>query len=112
MSNEEKTWYFAKGGKTFGPFTEHELCRHYEAGKFTASEHVFCKGQMEGWVKAGSVPGLCDSLELSPEPEPEHHSVPQHERAAFDHAQDKGRIKKQHKKRQKAFWDRLRKKPK
>jgi len=112
MPEEEKTWYFARGGERFGPFTEHELCRKYEAGEFAASDYVFCRGEMESWVKAGTVPGLTDSLELSPEPEPEHHSVPQYERVAFEHSQDQKRLKKQKKKRQKAFWDRLRKKSK
>ncbi len=111
MSTEEKTWYFARGGKTYGPFTEHGLCKHYEAGKFASSDYVFCKGQMESWVKADTVPGLCDSLELDPEPEPEHHQVPQYERAAYDHALDKKRMKKEAKKKQKALWDKLKKRP-
>lgn len=109
--SEEKAWYFTTKGKSYGPCTQHELCKHFGAGRFSASDYVFCKGQMEGWVKAGEVPGLCDSLELSPEPEPEHHAVPFHEKAAFDHAQDQRKVQKDRTKRDKAFWDRL-KKPK
>jgi len=104
---DQKKWYFARKGKAYGPFTEHELCRHFEHGKFAASDFVFCKGEMEGWTKASDVPGLGDSLELSPEPEPEHHSVPFHEKASYEGSVDKRREKKRRKDREKKYWDKL-----
>ncbi len=82
---EEKKWYFAKGGQPHGPFTELELCKQREAGAFGEQDHVYCKGETDGWVKASSIAGLCDSLELDAPPPPEHHAVPQYERAAYDH---------------------------
>ncbi|MHC4714696.1 MAG: DUF4339 domain-containing protein [Planctomycetota bacterium] len=106
---EEQSWYFAKKGKTVGPFSEHELCKQFEAGAFGAEDHVYCKGETEGWVKAGTITGLCDSLSLDAEPEPEHHSVPQYERASYEHSVGKKKVKKQKEKRSRAFWGRLRK---
>jgi hypothetical protein len=110
--SEEKTWYFAKQGKSYGPFTEHELCNLHGEGKFGSNDYVFCKGEMEGWVRAETVPGLCDSLELSPEPEPEHHSVPFYEKAGLEHAMGKEKVEKQRDKREKAYWSKLRRRKK
>ena len=107
--SEEKTWYFARKGKSYGPFTQREICGQFENGAFTADDFVFCKGETESWVKAGEIPGLADSLTLSPEPEPEHHDVPLYERAAFDHTQDAKRVKKEKAKRERDFWGRLKK---
>lgn len=125
---EEKVWYYAKRGKPFGPMTELEICRSFEKGEFTPEEFVFCKGQMKEWVKAGTVPGLCDSLELSPEPEPEHHEVPAHEKASFVHEIGKENLKldaerrrreelarrkrldQEREKREKEYWSKLKKK--
>lgn len=109
--SEEKRWYYAKGGKPQGPLTEHELCKFFSNGTLGANDFVFCKGEMTEWIKAVEVPGLCNSsLVLSPEPEPEHHAAPAHERASLESAVGHGRVKKQKVKRQKAFWDRLKKK--
>ncbi len=109
MANEKK-WYYAKDGKPNGPFTEHDLCKHFKAGQFGESDYVFCKGDMADWVKAATVPGLTDSLELSPEPEPEHHAVPFHERAAFNHGADHTGLEKQRRKNDKNYWKKLGKK--
>ena len=108
-ATEEKCWYFAKGGKPYGPCTLHEMSDHFEKGSFARTDFVHCKGKTEGWVKAETITGLCDSLALDPEPEPEHHSVPLYERAAYDHAAGKEKVKKQKVKRAKAFWSRLKK---
>ena len=105
--SEESKWYFAKKGKPYGPFTEHELCKHSAAGSFGPNDHVFCKGEMDGWVKASTIPGLCDTLELDAEPEPEHHQVPFYERAAFEHAGDKKRQQKERKERDSKYWKKL-----
>jgi len=91
---EEKKWYYAKGGKSQGPFSQLELCRQFEAGAFGKDDHVYCKGETQGWVKASTIAGLCDSLELEPEPEPEHHEVPLYERAAYDHGRSEQKPKK------------------
>jgi hypothetical protein len=107
--SEEKTWYFATKGKSYGPFSQREIVTQFEKGAFTAADFVFCKGEMEGWIKAADIPGLCDSLTLSPEPEPERHGVPLYEKVAFDHAQDAKRVKKEREKRERTFWGRLKK---
>jgi hypothetical protein len=92
---EERKWYYAKGGQSHGPMSEHELCRQRAAGVFTADDFVYSKGATDGWVKASTVPGLCDSLELDAEPAPEHHEVPLHERAAYNQAGGKQPVKKE-----------------
>ena len=89
---EEKKWYFAKEGKPFGPMSEQETCKAFEAGSFGRDDYVYCKGETEGWVKAHTVPGLCDTLSLDAEPEPEHHEVPIYERASYELAKgDQGK---------------------
>jgi hypothetical protein len=85
---EEKKWYFAKDGKPVGPMGEHELCNKYREGAFGSKDYVYCKGETDGWVKAATVPGLCDEIKLDAEPPPQHHEVPLYEKAAFDHKQD------------------------
>ena len=95
MTDQEPRWYFAKGGKSHGPLSELELCRQCEAGAFGKNDHVYCKGQTEGWVKASMIPGLCDSMELDAEPEPEHHEVPLHQRVAYEHAPTDKKAKKE-----------------
>lgn len=104
---DDQLWYFAKAGKSHGPMTEHELCKEYESGTFGANDFVFGKGKTEGWVKASTVPGLCDSLTLDEEPEPEHHQVMPFQQALRAKAEDSRRAKKKHKERDKKFWDRL-----
>ena len=106
MPNEKK-WYYAKGGKPNGPFTEHELCKLFEAGEFGKADYIFCKGEMADWVKAGTVPSLTGSLDLSPEPEPEHHAVPFYEKAAYDHNVDHTSLEKQRRKDDKKYWKKL-----
>jgi hypothetical protein len=108
-AQDGKTWYFARQGKSYGPFTQHELCKLYGEGKFASLDFVFCKGEMEGWVKAETVPGLCDSLELSPEPEPERHAVPFYERVGLENSVGKERAEKARDKRSKAYWGKLKK---
>jgi len=81
---EDKKWYYAKDGKPYGPMTEYELCKAFEAGSFTGNDYVFCKGETDGWVKASSISGLCDSLALDAEPEPQKHEVPLYERASYE----------------------------
>lgn len=111
--SEEKRWYYAREGKPQGPLTEHEFCKLFSQGTLGANDFVFCKGEMTEWVKAETVPGLCNSsLELSPEPEPEHHAAPAHERAGLTPTIGHKRMKKQKVKRQKAYWDLLKKKKK
>ena len=91
---DEKKWYFAKDGKPNGPMSEHELCKQHQAGVFGPNDYVYCKGETEGWVKASTIPGLCDTLSLDAEPEPEHHEVPLHERASYQQAQGDDKSKK------------------
>ena len=87
MADEAK-WYFARDGKPNGPMSQHDLCKRFGERAFTADDYVYCKGATEGWVKASTIAGLCDSLALDAEPEPEHHEVPLYERAAYDHSGD------------------------
>lgn len=100
MPDEEK-WYFAKGGTAYGPVTLHGLNEQFKKGAFTASDFVYCKAQTDGWVKASTIEGLCDKLELEAEPEPEHHEVPSFEKVAFEQAGGSG-------KHGKGLWSRLR----
>ena len=96
---DEGKWYFAKGGTAYGPLTLQTLCGQYATGAFATTDYVYCKGQTDGWVKASSIPGLCDSLSLEPEPEPERHEVPLYEKASY---QSGGK-----KKEGKGFWGKL-----
>jgi len=101
MPDEEK-WYFAKGGTSHGPLSLHALVSQFSSGAFTESDYVYCKGKTDGWVKASSIPGLCESLTPEPEPEPEHHQVPLYERASFTQATGEDRKKAKGK-----FWAKL-----
>jgi hypothetical protein len=105
---DESKWYYGKAGKSFGPYSEHDLCQQYKAGAFTADDFVYCKGHTDGWVKASTIAGLCDSLALDAEPEPERHQVPLYERASFEQAKGPAQVKKEQTDRDKKFWDRLR----
>ncbi len=107
---DEQKWYFAKGGVAYGPYSQHELCKKFEDGFFGAKDFVYCKEATEGWVAAESIPGLCDTLTLEPEPEPEHHEVPLYEKAAYNRAVGEDRVKKAHEQREKQLLNKLRKK--
>ena len=109
---DEGKWYFAKGGTAYGPLSLQALCGQYATGAFTTTDFVYCKGQTDGWVKASSIPGLCDSLDLEPEPEPEHHQVPLYEKASFQQSAGDGGGKKSKEGGDKSFWGRLRGKKK
>lgn len=104
---EEKIWYYAKDGKAVGPFIQRDLVRHFNDGNFSASDYIFCKGQTEGWVRASTIPGLCGTLELAPEPEPERHEVPLYERAGYQHAVGETNRKVAQKDLEKKFWDKV-----
>jgi hypothetical protein len=65
---------------------------------------VYCKGQTDGWVKASSIPGLCDSLSMEPEPEPERHQVPLYEKVSFQQSASGG---KKAKEGGKSLWGKL-----
>lgn len=108
MTDEQK-WYFAKAGKAYGPFSQHELCTKFGESAFCCDDYVYCKEATGGWIKAASIPGLTETLELEPEPEPEHHQVPLVERAGFEKSAGEAHVKAKAE-RDKKFWSRLGKK--
>ncbi len=79
-------WYYAAGGRSFGPVSEEELRALARAGHFGAEDYVFTK-YFGDWVQAGSIYGLFEELPagatgathpVTPPPEgmPEAHSRP------------------------------------
>lgn len=64
-----RTWYYAKAGRSYGPYTIEEMRAHYSKGAFGPTDHVFCGGVTEDWVPARDVPEVVHpSPDIAPEP--------------------------------------------
>ena len=67
MSN--RAWFYASGGKQYGPCPEAQLREFIARGAVTAATLVWTEG-MANWQKAGEIPGLI-SGDASPQALPQ-----------------------------------------
>lgn len=64
-----RTWYYAKAGRSYGPYTIEEMRAYYKSGAFGPTDHVFCGGVTEDWVAARDVPEVVHPApDIAPEP--------------------------------------------
>ena len=57
MAQQEKVWYYAKGGQKFGPYSGIELRTIAQSGKISANDLIWKEG-LAKWVPASSAKGL------------------------------------------------------
>jgi len=72
ISAGPRTWYYAKAGRSMGPYSVDEMRTHYTNGDFGPNDYVFCSGVTEDWVLARDMPEITHpSPETAPEAPPE-----------------------------------------
>jgi hypothetical protein len=57
MAQQEKVWYYAKGGQKFGPYSGTELRTIAQSGKIATNDLIWKEG-LANWVPASSAKGL------------------------------------------------------
>lgn len=61
LADQGSTWWYAVGGKSYGPVTEQQLGALARTGRFGRMDHVYA-AHIGNWVRADSVHGLFDEV--------------------------------------------------